>query len=271
MVQPNGVPEEIPGNDMVNNIIDQASAEIDRELATSTESQAQPLTADQVQQIVQTQMSQVQNQISGLQSLYDKGLNAIRRDSESMIQQMQQQTLTQQNQERRNQYLNSLDTREREVAEPLLEEIENLKQSQINQLLAQQSVPQNEAVNNVQQNVQNQWEQVYKIVEDMGLNRNDPNVNYSILMDSSKTDSQKQQEFFASVRSAVVQQGQSSTQTPATQPDPQAQTPPVENSRQGNNGSHNNMDELLDWYLTPGFTPSPEQQAYYNQKFEQFS
>ena len=72
MVQPNGVPEEIPGNDMVNNIIDQASAEIDRELATSTESQAQPLTADQVQQIVQTQMSQVQNQISGLQSLYDK-------------------------------------------------------------------------------------------------------------------------------------------------------------------------------------------------------
>ena len=81
MVQPNGVPEEIPGNDMMNNIIDQASADIDRELAT--ESQAQPLTADQVQQIVQTQMSQVQNQISGLQSLYDKGLNAIRRDSES--------------------------------------------------------------------------------------------------------------------------------------------------------------------------------------------
>ena len=96
MVQPNGVPEEITGNDMVNNIIDQASADIDRELAT--ESQAQPLTADQVQQIVQTQLSQVQNQISGLQSLYDKGLNAIRRDSESMIQQMQQQTTTQQNQ-----------------------------------------------------------------------------------------------------------------------------------------------------------------------------
>ena len=206
MVQPNGVPEEIPGNDMVNNIIDQASAEIDRELATTAESQAQPLTADQVQQIVQSQMQPFQTQISGLQSLVDRGLNSIRRDSESALQQMQQQTLTQQNQERRNQYLNSLDTREREVAEPLLEEIENLKQSQINQLLAQQSVPQNEPVDNVQQNVQNQWEQVYKIVEDMGLNRNDPNVNYSILMDSSKTDPQKQQEFFASVRSAVVQQ-----------------------------------------------------------------
>lgn len=270
MVQPNGVPEEIPGNDMVNNIIDQASAEIDRELATTAESQAQPLTADQVQQIVQSQMQPFQTQISGLQSLVDRGLNSIRRDSESALQQMQQQTLTQQNQERRNQYLNSLDTREREVAEPLLEEIENLKQSQINQLLAQQSVPQNEPVDNVQQNVQNQWEQVYKIVEDMGLNRNDPNVNYSILMDSSKTDPQKQQEFFASVRSAVVQQGQSSTQTPATQPDPQAQTPPMENSRQGNNGSHNNMDELLDWYLTIG-SPNSEQQAYYNQKFEQFS
>ena len=268
MVQPNGVPEEIPGNDMMNNIIDQASADIDRELAT--ESQAQPLTADQVQQIVQTQMSQVQNQISGLQSLYDKGLNAIRRDSESMIQQMQQQTTTQQNQARREQYLNSLDTREREVAEPLLEEIENLKQSQINQLLAQQSVPQNEPVDNGQQNVQAQWEQIYKVVEDMGVNRNDPNVNYNLLLDNSKTDAQKQQEFFASVSSAVVQQGQSGTQTPVAQADPQAQTPPMENSRQGGNGSHNNMDELLDWYLTIG-SPNPEQQVYYNQKFEQFS
>ena len=89
MVQPNGVPEEIPGNDMVNNIIDQASAEIDRELATTAESQAQPLTAEQVQQIVQSQMQPFQTQISGLQSLVDRGLYGIRRDSESALQQMQ--------------------------------------------------------------------------------------------------------------------------------------------------------------------------------------
>jgi len=104
----------------------------------------------------------------------------------------------------------------------------------------------------------------------MGVNRNDTNVNYQVLMDTTKTDAQKQEVFFASVRNAVTQQGQSSTQTPATQPNPQAQTPPMENSRQGNNGSHNNMDELLDWYLTIG-SPNSEQQAYYNQKFEQFS
>ena len=94
------------------------------------------------------------------------------------------------------------------------------------------------------------------------------------MSNNTLNDSQKKQAFNQMLGDLRVQYAlntqQSSTQTPATQPDPQAQTPPMENSRQGNNGSHNNMDELLDWYLGLG-TPNSEQQAYYNQKFEQFS
>ena len=271
MVQPNGVPEEIPGNDMVNNIIDQASAEIDRELATTAESQAQPLTADQVQQIVQSQMQPFHSQISGLQSLYDRGLNAIRRDSEEKLQQIQRESQMQQSQAKRDQYLGTLDGRERELVEPLMQEMDNMKQVYLQSLASQQPVQATQQAPAAQS--QDQWEAVYKVVENMGVNRNDTNVNYQVLMDTTKTDDQKQEAFFASVRTAVTQQGQQqATQTPA-QPqtaDPQSQTPPMENSRQGGAGTHQNIDELCDWYI--GLSrPTTEQEAYYRQKFEQLS
>jgi len=266
MVQP-----EIPGDEAVNNIIDQASAEIDRELATTAESQAQPLTADQVQQIVQSQMQPFQNQISGLQSLYDRGLNAIRRDSEEKLQQIQRETQMQQSQARRDQYLGTLDGRERELVEPLMQEMDNMKQVYLQSLASQQSaqVPEQAPA----ANPQDQWEAVYKVVENMGVNRNDANVNYQVLMDTTKTDAQKQEVFFASVRNAVTQQGQQQVPQATAQPqpaDPQAQTPPVENSRQGGSGVHQSIDELCDWYIGLN-RPTQEQEAYYRQKFEQLT
>ena len=249
MVQP-----EIPGDEAVNNIIDQASAEIDRELATTAESQAQPLTADQVQQIVQSQMQPFQNQISGLQSLYDRGLNAIRRDSEEKLQQIQRETQMQQSQAKRDQYLSALDGRERELVEPLMQEMDNMKQVYLQSLASQQSaqVPEQAPA----ANPQDQWEAVYKVVENM-----------------TKTDDQKQAIFFASVRNAVTQQGQQQVPqaTAQSQPaDPQAQTPPVENSRQGGSGVHQSIDELCDWYIGLN-RPTQEQEAYYRQKFEQLT
>ena len=249
MVQP-----EIPGDEAVNNIIDQASAEIDRELATTAESQAQPLTADQVQQIVQSQMQPFQNQISGLQSLYDRGLNAIRRDSEEKLQQIQRETQMQQSQVKRDQYLSALDGRERELVEPLMQEMDNMKQVYLQSLASQQSaqVPEQAPA----ANPQDQWEAVYKVVENM-----------------TKTDDQKQAIFFASVRNAVTQQGQQQVPqaTAQSQPaDPQAQTPPVENSRQGGSGVHQSIDELCDWYIGLN-RPTQEQEAYYRQKFEQLT
>ncbi len=280
MVQPNGN----PGEEMVSNIIDEVQSEIDNDLEGASSSDAQ--FNDQVQRAIDAQMPNVinqvrqefQSQISGQQSLTDKGLNAIRRDSDQRIAQLESQLRGYEDRDRQQQYLNSLDMSQREVAEPLLQEMAHRDQANAQQLQQmQQYMVQNQSVQQQQPEVPQSYQQeIREVVQNMGVDPNDQNINYAVLQDYSKTQKQRSQIFLQSVtQSAILRdregnQGQSGTQTPATQPDPQAQTPPMENSRQGNNGSHNNMDELLDWYLGLG-TPNSEQQAYYNQKFEQFS
>ena len=280
MVQPNGN----PGEEMVSNIIDEVQSEIDNDLEGASSSDAQ--FNDQVQRAIDAQMPNVinqvrqefQSQISGQQSLTDKGLNAIRRDSDQRIAQLESQLRGYEDRDRQQQYLNSLDMSQREVAEPLLQEMAHRDQANAQQLQQmQQYMVQNQSVQQQQPEVPQSYQQeIREVVQNMGVDPNDQNVNYAVLQDYSKTQEQRSQIFLQSVTQAAIlrdregNQGQSGTQTPATQPDPQAQTPPMENSRQGNNGSHNNMDELLDWYLGLG-TPNSEQQAHYNQKFEQFS
>ena len=262
MVQPNENPESPSGSDVVNNIIDQASADLDRELDST---QPQPPTAEQVREL-QAQISQTQAENRGLQGMLDKAVNAIRRDSENRIdERFRQMQQAQQNQD----YLNSLDPREREVQEPMLQQLNELKQQVVSQQVMPQGQPQPQP--QPQTSVESQWEQVYRIVEGMGLNRNDPNVNYAVLTDNTKTDAQKEQMFYASVSTAVAQRGQPTPQAPATQAvDPQAQTPPVETARQGGTGDVQNMDQLMYWWI-PISSPTPEQTAYYKQRFEQLS
>ena len=280
MVQPNDIPE----GSMVSNIIDEVQSEIDNDLEGAPSSDAQ--FNDQVQRAIDAQMPNVinqvrqefQSQISGQQSLQDKGLNAIRRDTDTRIVQLENELKGYQNRDREQQFLGGLDMSQREVAEPLLQEMARRDETNAQQLeQMQRYMVQNQSVQTQQPEVPPSYQQeIRAVVQNMGVNPDDQNVNYSVLQDYSKTQEQRSQIFLQSVTQAAIlrdregSQGQSSTQTPATQPDPQPQTPPMENSRQGNNGSHNNMDELLDWYLTIG-SPNPEQQVYYNQKFEQFS
>jgi hypothetical protein len=280
MVQPNEIPEE----NMVSNIIDEVQSEIDNDLKGAPSSDAQ--FNDQVQRAIDAQMPQVisqvrnefQSQISGQQSLQDKGLNAIRRDTDTRIVQLENELKGYQNRDREQQFLGGLDMSQREVAEPLLQEMARRDETNTQQLeQMQRYMAQNQSVQTQQPEVPPSYQQeIRAVVQNMGVNPDDQNVNYSVLQDYSKTQEQRSQIFLQSVTQAAIlrdregSQGQSSTQTPAAQADPQAQTPPMENSRQGGNGSHNNMDELLDWYLTIG-SPSSEQQVYYNQKFEQFS
>ena len=280
MVQPNDIPE----GSMVSNIIDEVQSEIDNDLGGAANSDAQ--FNDQVQRAIDAQMPNVinqvrqefQSQISGQQSLQDKGLNAIRRDTDTRIVQLENELKGYQNRDREQQFLGGLDMSQREVAEPLLQEMARRDETNAQQLeQMQRYMVQNQSVQTQQPEVPPSYQQeIRAVVQNMGVNPDDQNVNYSVLQDYSKTQEQRSQIFLQSVTQAAIlrdregSQGQSSTQTPAAQADPQAQTPPMENSRQGGNGSHNNMDELLDWYLTIG-SPNPEQQVYYNQKFEQFS
>ena len=112
MVQPNGN----PGEEMVSNIIDEVQSEIDNDLEGASSSDAQ--FNDQVQRAIDAQMPNVinqvrqefQSQISGQQSLTDKGLNAIRRDSDQRIAQLESQLRGYEDRDRQQQYLNSLDS-----------------------------------------------------------------------------------------------------------------------------------------------------------------
>jgi exonuclease VII large subunit len=260
-------PSEIPNDEAVNNIIDQASAELDQELANTGVSGAQPPTAEEVQKL-QQDLAQTQNEIRGLQSLYDRGLNAIRRDSEEKLQQIQRESQMQQSQARRDQYLGSLDERERSLVEPLMNEIDTMRQSYVQSLAYQQPVQGSQQ--SPVETPHDQWEAVYKVVENMGVSRNDTNVNYQVLMDATKTDDQKQEVFFASVRDAVTRQGQPTPQAPVTQAvDPQVQTPPVENGRQGSAEGAQNLDQLMDWWL-PLQNPTEQQKEDYRRKLDQF-
>ena len=275
MVQPNGTPEEIPGDNVVGNIIDQVQSEIDLDQSNVVESEVEPFSQAQmaaVQQIVQNATSSYERQVQGLQSLIDRGLNAVRRDTDIRDQETRNMVLNQQYKEQKEAYLNNLDPMQREAVEPIYDQLQQLQRNQV-QIAAQQQIYSQNA-QPAQDTSNAEWEAVYQHVESFGLNRSDTNIKYDILSNNTLNDSQKKQAFNQMLGDLRVQYAlntqQSSTQTPATQPDPQAQTPPMENSRQGNNGSHNNMDELLDWYLGLG-TPNSEQQAYYNQKFEQFS
>ena len=275
MVQPNGTPEEIPGDNVVGNIIDQVQSEIDLDQSNVVESEVEPFSQAQmaaVQQIVQNATSSYERQVQGLQSLIDRGLNAVRRDTDIRDQETRNMVLNQQYKEQKEAYLNNLDPMQREAVEPIYDQLQQLQRNQV-QIAAQQQIYSQNA-QPAQDTSNAECEAVYQHVESFGLNRSDTNIKYDILSNNTLNDSQKKQAFNQMLGDLRVQYAlntqQSSTQTPATQPDPQAQTPPMENSRQGNNGSHNNMDELLDWYLTIG-SPNSEQQAYYNQKFEQFS
>ena len=275
MVQPNGTPEEIPGDNVVGNIIDQVQSEIDLDQSNVVESEVEPFSQAQmaaVQQIVQNATSSYERQVQGLQSLIDRGLNAVRRDTDIRDQETRNMVLNQQYKEQKEAYLNNLDPMQREAVEPIYDQLQQLQRNQV-QIAAQQQIYSQNA-QPAQDTSNAEWEAVYQHVESFGLNRSDTNIKYDILSNNTLNDSQKKQAFNQMLGDLRVQYAlntqQSSTQTPATQPDPQAQTPPVENSRQGNNGSLNNMDELLDWYLGLG-TPNSEQQAYYIQKFEQFS
>ena len=128
MVQPNGTPEEIPGDNVVGNIIDQVQSEIDLDQSNVVESEVEPFSQAQmaaVQQIVQNATSSYERQVQGLQSLIDRGLNAVRRDTDIRDQETRNMVLNQQYKEQKEAYLNNLDPMQREAVEPIYDQLQH--------------------------------------------------------------------------------------------------------------------------------------------------
>ena len=204
-------------------------------------------TSDQLTNI-HNELQQLRSENRGLQGLVDNGLNAIRRDTQTWA---EQQFSGMRNEMDKKAYLENLDEEQRAVVTPLLNEMEELRKQNVQQAQPQQSQTQQQAAPD---QAQQQWEQIYKFVESMGLDRNDPNLLYSALdPTNSLTPEQRSAQFAESVGNAVRAKGGTPPQQPSPQ-QPQVQkpatvSPPVDQPSGKAAPSYKNLDDVRSAYI----------------------
>ena len=204
-------------------------------------------TSDQLTNI-HNELQQLRSENRGLQGLVDNGLNAIRRDTQTWA---EQQFSGMRNEMDKKAYLENLDEEQRAVVTPLLNEMEELRKQNVQQAQPQTSPTQQQAAPD---QAQQQWEQIYKFVESMGLDRNDPNLLYSALdPTNSLTPEQRSAQFAESVGNAVRAKGGTPPQQPSPQ-QPQTQkpttvSPPVDQPSGKAAPSYKNLDDVRSAYI----------------------
>jgi len=208
-------------------------------------------TSDQLTNI-QNQLQQLESKNRGLQGLVDNGLNAIRRDTQSWA---EQQFSGMRNEMDKKALLENLDEEQMAVVTPLLNEMEELRKQNVQQAQPQTSPTQQQAAPD---QAQQQWEQIYKFVESMGLDRNDPNLLYSALdPTNSLTSEQRSAQFAESIGNAKEAAVRAKGGTPPQQPSPQQPqvqkpatvSPPVEQPGGKAAPSYKNLDDVRSAYI----------------------
>ena len=204
-------------------------------------------TSDQLTNI-HNELQQLRSENRGLQGLVDNGLNAIRRDTQTWA---EQQFSGMRNEMDKKAYLENLDEEQRAVVTPLLNEMEELRKQSVQQAQPQTSPTQQQVTPD---QAQQQWEQIYKFVESMGVDRNDPNLRYSALdPTNSLTPEQRSAQFAESVGNAVRAKGGTPPQQPSPQ-QPQVQkpatvSPPVDQPSGKAAPSYKNLDDVRSAYI----------------------
>lgn len=196
--------ENLDGQD----VIGQEQQDLDSQQGIQA-STAQPLTEEQVRQIVQQQSDANLREMRGLQGLLDKGLDAIRRDTTADL---DRRIAEMQAGAGRQQFLSSLDEEEREKFERVL----TLMDAERNA-----AAPMSQAVSTAATPQEDPMEAAYRYVEASGLQRNNPSINYSILTNSTLDSQQREETFVQNVRNVrdqyVVRQALASNQSAPTQ------------------------------------------------------
>jgi hypothetical protein len=222
-----------------NDEITQTQQEMDIEQGFSADSQVDEVSQLKVMLQAQTQFNQtLQNQVSGLQGKIDNGLNAIRRDTEAMAAKQIGDFKTELGRE---QFLASVeDDEERRRLTMILGEIDRR---------VPQPVLEPQPVATPSPQPINEMERIFQVVEGLGLQRNDPRVNYAALSDVSLTEAQKGQVFLNSIKVAIQQPTASSGQQPQPQSQPQSHAPVDEGRGQPADGNYRTPDALYDAYI----------------------
>ena len=209
--------------------VSQAQAEMD---AAQEGTPQEPQPTDAVAQQNQALLSEVaglKNQVSGLHSRIDKGLDAIRRDERQRYEDGQRQREI-------DGQMAELPDETRKAMEPILKENARLRQEA---LAAPPAAP-------------DPLEPAYQMAEALGVDRNDPRISYSVFSDQNLSGDDQIAQFGKSIR-ALIDAGQSH-QTQSTNLAPQQQTqppsPPANATPSATTGVALTPEAVRDLYIT---------------------
>jgi hypothetical protein len=224
--------------------ISQAQQEVDREQSGSE--QAQYLTNDQVQQIMSEQARVYERQIAGLTSKIDTGLNAIRRDTTTSMQQQLANITAKQGMET---WLLGLDEEQRALVQPLLARQQQLEE-QIQGQAQQPSVEQEQTAS-----PEEGWDTVYKVVRQLGLDPRTKGIDYDVLTAPGLSNEQRQEKFLTSVRTTIIaqsslQQPRVDSQNGAVQQQASAPQSPPTDGPPRTSATYRNIDDVRDAFIS---------------------
>ena len=204
-------------------VLDQDQAQLD---AVQEETTPQTASTDAVTKELQALREEMSRQVAGLQSKVDKGLNAIRRDTEEKALREQEAAMKQ--------YMEQVPEEHRETFEMLANQNRQY----------QQQLSQMQNGNEPTQEVSSEWDQIYAIPRSMGLDPQTPGIDYAAFTDDGLTEGQRRDRFFASIK--TVMSSNTQTETPATpQTTEQVQSPPTSGTPTSGSPSNLRSEEQI--------------------------
>ena len=204
-------------------VLDQDQAQLD---AVQEEPAPQTTPTDAVTKELQALREDFSRQVAGLQSKVDKGLNAIRRDTEEKALREQEAAMKQ--------YMEQVPEEHRETFEMLANQNRQY----------QQQLSQMQNGNEPTQEVSSEWDQIYAIPRSMGLDPQTPGIDYAAFTDDGLTEGQRRDRFFASIK--TVMSSNTQTETPATpQTTEQVQSPPTSGTPTSGSPSNLRSEEQI--------------------------
>ena len=206
-------------------VLDQDQAQLDA-VQEGTSPQAAP--TDAVTKELQALREDFSRQVAGLQSKVDKGLNAIRRDTEEKNLREQDSAMKQ--------YMEQLPEEHREAFQMLANQNRQYQQqlSQVQNGTEPEQTPE----------VSSEWESIYAIPRSMGIDPQTPGLDYAAFTDVGLTEDQRRDRFFASIK--TVMSGNTTPGTPATtQTTEQVQSPPTSGTPTSSSPSNLRSEEQI--------------------------
>ena len=205
-------------------VLDQDQAQLD---AVQEETTPQTAPTDAVTKELQALREEMSRQVAGLQSKVDKGLNAIRRDTETQARQQQEAAIQQ--------YLEQIPEEHRETFRAIANQ--NLEYREQLSKVETSTTPE-------EPQVSSEWDQIYAIPRSMGLDPQTPGIDYAAFTDDGLTEGQRRDRFFASIK--TVMSSNTQTETPATpQTTEQVQSPPTSGTPTSSSPSNLRSEEQI--------------------------